>query len=667
MLVSATATASLLLSVCLSLTLADTKEPLQHQYHPYHQHRVSNYHNRRNVQRGLNLHQLHHNYRAQRVKAPASPVRREDKKLFPVFPAQQNRNRIPHQENLHLHRRPSASHRAQRKIEIEPSKLDQQFLKTKSNGKKNVERNSKEEEEDDNIAVESNILETRVRPEAPVAPVAPVATRYSGPGPKFIIKQAGPSQQFGWLGHGRFAPLNIPNIFQTVGLNTAWLPGVNSVFPVGLNYPGPASHHTHSPGPVTVKKTTTLAPVRTEKYKAPTTTATTTASSLGEIPVYQPSHNTPLPAYRPGNKQNQMETLYYGSQIVNLYTPPVKTTTTTTTATTATTTTTTPTTTTYKPVTTTPTLKFTYKTYKTTSRPAAPFRYSSAPVTSPSPSYISTPAPYYGHSSPQYGYGSPQPSIAPYHNTPQYGYGSPQPTIAPYHSSPQYGYGSPQPSQALHGNYHQPSSVRPFTAFTAFSRSTPAPAPAPAPVAASQAPIVGIIETEELKNSDKPGDGEVFYIFYENEDLPQKTGNSGLKRFIHEEIAKEVAEDNLPSESIVHESKDVSNKFPNFALIEEINKPEPAVFYDVPIKIEETGEGFDPPSEIRTIYVPIENAINVPENFQIDIGTSFGGGGSQAAGKKIVRKVRKQAEPGLSSQPYYGSRLEPRRPADPLV
>ena len=27
----------------------------------------------------------------------------------------------------------------------------------------------------------------------------------------------------------------------------------------------------------------------------------------------------------------------------------------------------------------------------------------------------------------------------------------------------------------------------------------------------------------------------------------------------------------------------------------------------------------------RTIYVPIENAINVPENFNIDIGTSFGG------------------------------------------
>ena len=102
----------------------------------------------------------------------------------------------------------------------------------------------------------------------------------------------------------------------------------------------------------------------------------------------------------------------------------------------------------------------------------------------------------------------------------------------------------------------------------------------------------------------------------------------------------------MASESIVEESKEFSKKFPNFALIEEINKPEPALFYDVPIKIEETGEGFDPPSEIRfftcggpgsdnnplsfrTIYVPIENAINVPENFQIDIGTSFGGSDSQ--------------------------------------
>ena len=135
----------------------------------------------------------------------------------------------------------------------------------------------------------------------------------------------------------------------------------------------------------------------------------------------------------------------------------------------------------------------------------------------------------------------------------------------------------------------------------------------------------------------------------------QKTVNSGLnlQRYIHEEIANEVLEDNEPSESIRHTTKDPSDKFPNFALIEEINKPEPAVFYDVPIKIEETGEGFDPPSEIRsvaslnikevtvlifrTIYVPIENAINVPENFNIDVGTSFGPSAAVAAVPNQVR------------------------------
>lgn len=35
---------------------------------------------------------------------------------------------------------------------------------------------------------------------------------------------------------------------------------------------------------------------------------------------------------------------------------------------------------------------------------------------------------------------------------------------------------------------------------------------------------------------------------------------------------------------------------------------------------------FSPPSEdeIRTIYVPLENAVNVPEQYTLDIGTSFG-------------------------------------------
>ena len=46
--------------------------------------------------------------------------------------------------------------------------------------------------------------------------------------------------------------------------------------------------------------------------------------------------------------------------------------------------------------------------------------------------------------------------------------------------------------------------------------------------------------------------------------------------------------------------------------------------YDFRLKVEESGEGFDPPTEIRTIFVPIENAINIPETFDINLGTSFG-------------------------------------------
>ena len=41
------------------------------------------------------------------------------------------------------------------------------------------------------------------------------------------------------------------------------------------------------------------------------------------------------------------------------------------------------------------------------------------------------------------------------------------------------------------------------------------------------------------------------------------------------------------------------NNVPVFHFTEEENKPEHPIYYDVPIKIEETGEGFDPPTEIR--------------------------------------------------------------------
>ena len=132
----------------------------------------------------------------------------------------------------------------------------------------------------------------------------------------------------------------------------------------------------------------------------------------------------------------------------------------------------------------------------------------------------------------------------------------------------------------------------------------------------SSPPVVGIIETENKNNP--ADDGEVFYIFYENEDLAQDSIESGLslQRFIQEDFGE--GKDNLFSESISEEIININNdqqKFPNFGLIEEVGKPEvqQPLFYDVPIKIEETNPGDD----VRTIYVPIENAINVPDNFEI--------------------------------------------------
>jgi hypothetical protein len=38
------------------------------------------------------------------------------------------------------------------------------------------------------------------------------------------------------------------------------------------------------------------------------------------------------------------------------------------------------------------------------------------------------------------------------------------------------------------------------------------------------------------------------------------------------------------------------------------------------------GNQFTPPKDIQTIYVPPENAINVPDTFGVDVGSSFGYG-----------------------------------------
>ena len=577
-------------------------------------------------------------------------------------------------------------HRETRKIQdLQKTK---NILKNKSFTKKYKPDEEKKDklkllEKDDNIAIESKVVETVVKP--PKVSRDPPKTAYSvKPVPKFIIKQAGPSQTFGWVGPGSYAPLNIPNIFKSIGLDTSWNPDENSVYPVKLTYPAP----TEKP-----KKT-----VVTSKPTKPSVKYTTTTSAPkvkeAPIPVYKPSNNIykqpvtskPFTNYKTG----ELETLYYGTEKVQPYTTTTKKPVVTTTqSTTTTTTTAAPSTTRYT---------FVYNTYKPSTKPPQQYHpaptfypnppqtyFNSAPTYKPvaistaSPYHYSSPVPSYA-SSPHYNpivsspappaYPSSTPPPAAYFSSPTYApvafsspapyfpaYSTPAPyspaysTPAPYASSPHY---SPvtSPAPSYNSPSYQPSSAfsQPIKPFTAFNIPA-APKVAEAPIdksdsgpslkntvdlrSGSSPPVVGIIETENKNNP--ADDGEVFYIFYENEDLAQDSIESGLslQRFIQEDFGE--GKDNLFSESISEEIININNdqqKFPNFGLIEEVGKPEvqQPLFYDVPIKIEETNPGDD----VRTIYVPIENAINVPDNFEVinisptDVDSPFAVGSNQA-------------------------------------
>ena len=46
---------------------------------------------------------------------------------------------------------------------------------------------------------------------------------------------SGPSQEFGWVGHGDrdYTPLDIPNVFKVAGIDTQWNPETNKIFETG--------------------------------------------------------------------------------------------------------------------------------------------------------------------------------------------------------------------------------------------------------------------------------------------------------------------------------------------------------------------------------------------------------------------------------------------------
>ena len=362
-------------------------------------------------------------------------------------------------------------------------KLDKSFLKTKAKSKKYESKALKKDlikhlKKDDNLAIESKVVQTVVK--APPAIKSYQKTTYSAkPSPKFIIKQAGPSQTYGWLGHGRYAPLNIPNIFRNLGIDTSWNPAVDNVFPVGLNYPPVKTKKLNTathPKPVitTSKKPTTESHTEKFTYEAP-------KIEEAPIPVYKPTNSvykdqsTTKPS-KSHHHTGKLETLWYDTEKVKPYTQvptykpsrkqqlyiPHYSTTTKTTTTSTTTTTTKPV---YKTTTTKKTYVYTSPVYNPPSTTKASYQQPTTPVPQySSPSYFqSSPSNYF--SSPTY---KPQglSTSSPF-------YGSPSPYIStstPFSSAPSAPYSI---STASPPSYASPSykpfdfsqPIKPFTAF----------------------------------------------------------------------------------------------------------------------------------------------------------------------------------------------------------
>ena len=94
-----------------------------------------------------------------------------------------------------------------------------------------------------------------------------------------------------------------------------------------------------------------------------------------------------------------------------------------------------------------------------------------------------------------------------------------------------------------------------------------------------------IDSSKNPQNNEK--DEEVFYIFYENDKKPLEPIKTGidLQKYIEEEI-----------ENAKKQTQTIKNEEP---VRKQRKQSEDSVYFDVPIKIEENGEGFTPPSEIR--------------------------------------------------------------------
>lgn len=361
------------------------------------------------------------------------------------------------------------------------------------------------------------------------APAAP-------PKRQVIIKQAGPSKQYGWVGHGRYAPLNIKNPFPSD--LPKWIPMGNNIFEAGLLYPGkpgsaPAAETYSPPAPAP-------APVKSEpSYTPPQPSYSQPQETYADPPEYEDSYSAPAPqpVYNPKPTTTQAPYIPPEIPAQPAYPAPV------------------PSygqssllQDTYEPVTAVPAY--------TTAQPAYQPAYTTAP-----PAYQTPTQPAYSFS-------------APASNKPFTVFNTPSQTS--YGAQPVQQYAQPEPVQPSYPAVPSPGNYPDFNSLPGFAGQTYLEPSQPnyEAQASYDYPTVQNAFDVPLKVEETQPEDDVYFIFYE--DKPEE-----------EQLLKGYVSDVAPP---AQESK------------------------------------FSPPKpeSVRTVYVPYENAVNVPGVFDVSVGSSFG-------------------------------------------
>jgi hypothetical protein len=340
---------------------------------------------------------------------------------------------------------------------------------------------------------------------------APVA-----PQPQVIIKQAGPSKQYAWVGHQPYhnPGHDVPgHVFAAANLPKWTLMGSN-IFQANLLYPGdPAgAKETYKPPPAPAP-----APAQPAAPAEP--------APAYDAPAPAPAYNAPAPAAPSYGPPEPAASLSYDAPVP-------------------------------APV---------YNSYEapTTAAPAPP------PVYQPSPSPAAV---YVG-----------QPSYVP--SYPSIQYVPAQPTPATPTAAP-----TSAPAPAIYNN---------FPSYSALPQ-TPSYAPILPAVAGPPANVYNVpIKVEEAPLEEED---EVFYIFYEDK-KPEASYEAPTYQSppTQNDISSYIVEDVQASKTPLQH-----NQF---------NAPNP--------------------NDIRTVYVPFESAVNIPNTYDVSVASNFGfssGAPSQQAG-----------------------------------